>query len=277
VAEVIAYADTLTDSQHLRVESYLAVKYGITIDNPEYRYTSSNGSRWWDGRNANYTSYSHYITFIGRDDTWELLQIKAKSGGNHLLSKSGSLLTLTHGSSTIDEDQYFVAAGASADDLSLTADLTSGNDIYRVLSRNWKFNSSESTSLPFKVEIDLPAALVINENQIGIVIKTGTDYTYYPGVLNSEKTQIAVDNLTVKKADQLYLVLDKSTSGINYPRPDFSRTVSVYSLSGILLYRTTTTDSYTTINAANLAKGVYLVVSQNSNQEIIKREKVIIN
>lgn len=277
VAEVIAYVDTLTEQEHVRVESYLAVKYGITIANPEYRYTASYGSRWWDGHNANYTPYSNYITFIGRDDNSGLLQTKSKSVGNHLLPKTGSLLTLTHGSNTIDDDQYFVCVGASTDNLSSTTDLTSGNKTYRVLSRNWKFNTSESLSQPFRVEIDLPAALTFNENQAGIVVKNGEDYTWYQGVLNGEKTQISVDNVTVKKATQMYLVLDKSTVGINNPSPGFIHTVSVYSLSGILLYRTTTTDSSAVINASNLAKGVYLVVSQNGNQEIIGREKVVIN
>ncbi len=295
VAEIIAYPDTLTASEHVRVESYLAVKYGITIDNPEYRYTASYGTRWWDGANAAYKPYSYYITFIGRDDNSGLRQLRAKSIGNHILPKDGCLLTLIHADNNIANDQYFVCTGSTTDDLTSKTTLNLEDGSCEVMSRHWKFNASSSPSQPFGVEIDIPAALSINETNIGIVVKSGTDYTFYQGTLNAAKNKVSVDNITVKKADLMYLALNKMNTGIENLSSgnikilhdkdnhtisvtglqDKSYALSIYSVSGILLYEKSGNLQHT--STAGFGNGVYILALKNEGNQIVKREKIIIS
>lgn len=80
IAEEILYSRTLTAAERNKVESYLAVKYGITLDQGSTNandYTSSNGTITWN--RANNLPFSNNITGIGRDDNSGLDQRQSKS------------------------------------------------------------------------------------------------------------------------------------------------------------------------------------------------------
>lgn len=75
IAEVIAYEDRLSNSEQMRVESYLALKYGITLPNDNY-YNSSNNTIW---PRSSYSAYHNDLAGIGRDNASALNQVKSKS------------------------------------------------------------------------------------------------------------------------------------------------------------------------------------------------------
>jgi len=83
IAEVITYNSTLTDVDINKVESYLALKYAVTLSqNSAYgainsNYTAAGGITFWDAV-AN-IGYGKCITGIGRDDVSALLQKQSKS------------------------------------------------------------------------------------------------------------------------------------------------------------------------------------------------------
>ncbi|NVK53778.1 MAG: T9SS type A sorting domain-containing protein [Flavobacteriaceae bacterium] len=85
IAEIIVFASTQTALQQQKTQSYLALKYGITLsatDNigsiVEGDYILSNGvTKVWD-YTAN-TSYHNDVAGIGRDDTQEINQKQSKS------------------------------------------------------------------------------------------------------------------------------------------------------------------------------------------------------
>ncbi len=67
IAELISYSTRPTDAENDRIESYLAIKYGITLDQTSGRdYVNSLGDPIWDAT-ANAT-YNNDIAGIGRDD-----------------------------------------------------------------------------------------------------------------------------------------------------------------------------------------------------------------
>jgi hypothetical protein len=48
-AEIIGYEDTLSDTERQKVESYLALKYGITLDQSTAQdYLASDGTVVWN-------------------------------------------------------------------------------------------------------------------------------------------------------------------------------------------------------------------------------------
>lgn len=74
ITEVIAYKDAISSTERKKIESYLAIKYGISLS---ANYVHSNNITIW-----NYTTNSVYntnITGIGRDDISELNQKKSRS------------------------------------------------------------------------------------------------------------------------------------------------------------------------------------------------------
>ncbi|MFP4846072.1 choice-of-anchor D domain-containing protein [Winogradskyella sp. PE311] len=86
IAEVITYSATNNDGDltqaRNRIQSYLAIKYGITlgINGTSQDYVDSTGSVIWD-QSAN-SGYNYDIAGIGRDDVSELNQKQSRSVNN---------------------------------------------------------------------------------------------------------------------------------------------------------------------------------------------------
>lgn len=83
IAEVITYSATNSDTDltqaRNRIQSYLAIKYGITLgtNGTSQDYVDSNGTVIWD-QSVN-TGYNYDIAGIGRDDASELNQKQSRS------------------------------------------------------------------------------------------------------------------------------------------------------------------------------------------------------
>ncbi len=77
IPEIIAYDRVLNWEEQIRVASYLALKYGITLSEPGASYLNSAGEKIWDGES--YTKYHHNIAGFGRDDSSGLFQKNASS------------------------------------------------------------------------------------------------------------------------------------------------------------------------------------------------------
>jgi len=90
IQEVIVYAGAggadMTDIQIQQIQSYLAVKYGISLDpSGQPNYTASNGtSTFWTG--ASNTGYQKNIFGLGRDNGSALYQKQAFSYGDSSIS-----------------------------------------------------------------------------------------------------------------------------------------------------------------------------------------------
>ena len=88
VAEVITYRTRQTDTDltqaRNRIQTYLAIKYGITlgIQGTSQDYVNSDGTVIWD-QSAN-VGYNYDITGIGRDDVSGLNQKQSRSVNNDL-------------------------------------------------------------------------------------------------------------------------------------------------------------------------------------------------
>ncbi|TFF38510.1 T9SS type A sorting domain-containing protein [Mucilaginibacter psychrotolerans] len=87
IPEVIVYNRVLSSLERLKVESYLAIKYGVTLSAPSATYLNSSGKIIWEG--MAYTNYYHNIAGIARDDSSGLVQPKATS------TNQPGLLTVT--------------------------------------------------------------------------------------------------------------------------------------------------------------------------------------
>jgi hypothetical protein len=108
--EIIAYNRVLNSQELLQVSSYLAIKYGITLSEPDATYLNSQGQKIWDG--SNYSSYHHNIAGIGRDDSSGLIQKIAGSSNQSGLLTIYTKDTLANGTYCIwgDNDLPFIPA-----------------------------------------------------------------------------------------------------------------------------------------------------------------------
>ncbi len=90
IGEIIAYDTIMSLIDQQKVNSYLAVKWGLTLDQSSpYNYLAANGTVIWDA--TTYAAYKNRITGIGRDDCSNLQQKQSKN------QATGSLVTISNG------------------------------------------------------------------------------------------------------------------------------------------------------------------------------------
>lgn len=113
IAEIIVYSVDNTAGRN-RVESYLALKYGLTLGNATtpVSYTSSAGTVFWNGS----AGYQHDIFGIGTDQASGLTQTSSNSmnsgsGNGAGQSKKGNLVLQT---TTALADQHFLMIGTDS-------------------------------------------------------------------------------------------------------------------------------------------------------------------
>ena len=151
LAEVIIYSNTLSAAEINKVESYLAVKYGFTLNQlaaNNNNYTATNGTITWD--RALNSGFANDITGIGRDDATALSQKQSKSINSTALvtlfngTYPGGVFPATNAANTTSfaNDFSFLLAGDNGGSTAPTVCLMN-NRITR-MSRVWKVQNTGS-------------------------------------------------------------------------------------------------------------------------------------
>jgi len=139
IAEVIVYNGKHTATEYDKIQSYLAIKYGITLGSitTPTNYISSAGTIVWNGD----ATYQNNITGIGRDDDSGLNQKQSKSiNANTLvtISKSNEITTTNQLNNGIfSANDSFILFGDN--NLATTySSYTGGFETETKMARTWK-------------------------------------------------------------------------------------------------------------------------------------------
>ena len=95
IAELIMFADDQSDTKRKRIESYLAIKYGITLD-ANQDYVDSGGTTIFDS-NGTQSGYTNNIAGIGQDDAQSLNQSSSTAQKADAIITVGSASDLDDG------------------------------------------------------------------------------------------------------------------------------------------------------------------------------------
>ncbi|MBD2847120.1 FIVAR domain-containing protein [Paenibacillus sp. IB182496] len=153
IPEMILFDRELAPAERDRVNSYLALKYGLTLQNAEY-YVASNwdgtaGTVFWDFTNPDYAAYSNRVTGIGRDDEGNQLQKQSKSeaDGNVAIAVGDAVApSNSQNAAAIAQDRSFLLFGDNGAEASYEdglrleyadASLATLARIYKVDKTNW--------------------------------------------------------------------------------------------------------------------------------------------
>lgn len=155
-------------AQRNRIESYLAIKYGITLDqSTPINYVNSDGTTIFDATNSTalggFVDYNHDIAGIGRDDASELDQPASKS------ENSDAIVTVDRGASISTDDAWLIWGN---DDGALTESgiLTSPDTVDMRLERVWRVSETDEV-LTTSVSFDLTTlGLSSNQNDYSLLI-----------------------------------------------------------------------------------------------------------
>lgn len=157
VAEVIATTGMVTAQDRQRIESYLAVKYGLTLDQTtEYDYTDSSGAVVWDS--GDHAGYKNNIAGVGRDDESGLNQKVSTSyspgtivtvalDNNFTAANDDAVRTTTH----VNDRQFFMLSSSAGAVTAGTSELPAGyaNRVAREWVVDKTTNFTQNTALKF--------------------------------------------------------------------------------------------------------------------------------
>ncbi|MCP3664020.1 MAG: DUF285 domain-containing protein, partial [Gammaproteobacteria bacterium] len=159
IAEIIGYDITNTDADRNKVESYLALKWGVTLDQSSSQdYTASDGATtMWDSAAGDAATYNNDIFGIGRDDASGLGQVKSKS------VNTDSIITLeadSEGSNAVNnfvdiDDLEFLTIANNDGAAAWTS--TGAPSDFQILSRQWSVQETGDVG-PVQLDFDVADA-----------------------------------------------------------------------------------------------------------------------
>ncbi|MEO1031012.1 MAG: choice-of-anchor D domain-containing protein [Bacteroidota bacterium] len=200
IAEVITYSATnddgdLTQARN-RIQSYLAIKYGITlgVNGTSQDYVDSDGTVIWD-QSAN-ASYNYDVAGIGRDDASELNQKQSRSVNDAADGTGRTQGVLTMGltdiydtntenkntNTTTFNDKEFLMWGNNGVDLNLAASVISVNmsaGITPALTTNVTFTGMQRIWKVVESGGDIPEVKVrLQEDAVRNIAPPGNYYMF---------------------------------------------------------------------------------------------------
>jgi hypothetical protein len=180
IAEVMAYSSALSDVVQSKIMSYLAIKYGLTLDSSgggtNGDYISSDGTiTYWDA-SANAT-YHNNVSVIGKDEGFELNQLQSKS------ENTGSIVTIKK-DQNLFLDKTAIAIGTNNQPVNLTE--LNAPEGYKICSRIWKLQKTSSKNEVVEISFDTESFPSTNFGNYELIIGNNTSFTeasstvYYP-------------------------------------------------------------------------------------------------
>lgn len=224
ISETIVFNRKLDALEKLKVNSYLALKYGLTLNGGNSDYTASNGSKMWTANNNQ--DYGNRITGIGRDDSSDLLQKQSKS------QEQGALVTIALGdtvqasnaanTNTINNDSSFLVFsdnGATANYETNVPEATGHtlkqlNRVFKVEKSNWQ---DQDITLKLDVTAENPSVLyylIIDGVNSGIKLDAAGQATFNSSMLGNGS--LFTFAKVYKTVLQIKLIGIKSLTEANY-------------------------------------------------------------
>lgn len=138
VSEVMYFNHRLGNSALRRVQSALAIRYGITLGPVDY--IGGNGNRVWQHRRDS-AMFHHRITGVGSDTACNLHQLCSRS------EMDGPVVTLS--ADSLPQGAYLLVGD---NDAPLTFQLEDGD--VETLSRQWRMQASGAEGVDFSLSFD---------------------------------------------------------------------------------------------------------------------------
>jgi len=183
VGEMIVYSGAITTTEANKIESYLGIKYGITLGgngSTTLAYNSSVGTNYWSANSG----YHNDIIGLGRDDNQELLQKQSQAPDD---SSRIYLSTLqasnVANAGTFASDQSYVMMGSNKGRVCNTpgalAEIPGTCGLYSRLEREWKItktNFSEDISIDIKLN-GCGAPGSVSVSQLRLLVDNDGDFS----------------------------------------------------------------------------------------------------
>ena len=157
IPELIVFGRWLTPGERVRVESYLAMRYGITINSS---YLDGEGNLVWDM--AEDAAYHHRVAALGREDRSKFMQSmattaneqapKLSADSQHDCTKDHLVVMSVENDSAMQDNTYTLWGD---DNAPLTTYKSSNDTLLHIMTRTWMLrNNTIYNSLRYTVELN---------------------------------------------------------------------------------------------------------------------------
>ncbi len=188
VSEIILTPGNSTIAERRNIESYLAIKYGITLDNSgggtQGDYTSAISGIVWDA--SNLPSYHNNVIGIARENAINFYQKQSHTVDDTTRVFVGDLVTTNVANTgTIPNDGYLVVGNNQGKMCATTAsnaempNLCSVTPLYSRIEREWKVNRSFMSS-DFGMDFKMNSCAVlgsINPAHLRLLVDNDGDFS----------------------------------------------------------------------------------------------------
>lgn len=183
ISEIIIHSGALTDTEIHRIESYLALKYGITLDQSvAQNYLASDGTTiFWNGTTN--SNHKNNIAGIARDDSSDLNQKQSGSvnSGVQVVIGNGNTIAISNAANTnnFSNDKSALVWGDNGGDVSTWTIAGSPSSLRQIVSRTWKVQET-GTIGSVKIQVGDNSGsngLPSEENTVYLLIDNDGDFS----------------------------------------------------------------------------------------------------
>ena len=240
VSEVLYFNHRLGNSTLRRVQSALAIRYGITLGPVDY--IGGNGNRVWQHR-LDSAMFHHRITGVGSDTAYNLHQLCSRS------EMDGSVVTLS--ADSLPQGAYLLVGD---NDAPLTFQQEDGN--VEILARQWRVQASGAEGVDFSLSFDTRRIPIPTDSLVLLL----DDNVVLPSV--AATNEVRFDNLwlpsdtctfTLARGSILRQLAQSGTKGAkgyggngddNTTKSDNTHTLTHSSIQTLLIYPNPTTGHF---------------------------------
>ncbi|WP_027383919.1 discoidin domain-containing protein [Epilithonimonas caeni] len=188
IGEVVYYNKIPNSNEKQRIDSYLGLKYGVTLvgsTTTPFDYMDSASKIFWTGD----TTYQNNIAGIGRDDISDLIQKQSQSvnSGDQVIIGLGSVVASNNANTgSFENNRQFLVWG---DNNILTGATTAFTSVYPYqdrLTRVWKVQNTNNLSKDIQVLI--PANYIKNLKISSLLYSTDATFATNNRIYTSNGT-----------------------------------------------------------------------------------------
>lgn len=235
--EVITYNATLSDANTRLIESYLAIKYGVTLNpnglDPTNGYVNSSGTSIYS-QGSTGTTYWNNIIGIGRDDNSGLIQKQSHTYDDSVRLYITSLVANNPANSgTITDNNDFLMMGATTgklmEDAATASEKPSGITVR--LDREWKLiNTGFNQSFSMQIKLNGSASgLFTGGGTLRLLADDDGNFT------NATKINSGTSGVTLSYSSGIITVtIVPASSGGIFPVNGTPKYIAVASTNGTL-------------------------------------------
>ncbi len=191
IAEFIMFNKRLTKADNKKVHSYLAIKYGITLDRLDYVNSDDEVILPYKSNKA----FFNDVASIARDDSLQLYQKQSSgnAGQSELIISAGNLQIYNDSNHSQLNNMDYLIWGHNGDSLNIDTDTSNTAVFSYLLKRKWMINVNGVTASEISTNIQIDASafdttqnmvLVINPDSAS-VFDPNTCFIIYPDSVDS--------------------------------------------------------------------------------------------